>query len=169
IDPTGEIAWIPIIIGATLYAGSQSTSLQNAAASSAQYWANQQNQTGNSFYTIPGSLAALADSCNIQTTTAVLGVGALAGAYLGRPFWQYYPASNPAYSSSWFTRGWGWKPPYSTGQQAIEKLALPAYNPATAVRSVNPPWWKPVRGPRPVETANNQPGGGIEYIQNIRW
>jgi RHS repeat-associated protein len=80
-DPTGEI--IPaLVIVAALIAAQQSTSFQSAAASSAQSWANLQVQTGNPVYGVLGALAALADPCNINTTTAVLGAGAGAGGYL---------------------------------------------------------------------------------------
>ena len=30
------------------------------------------------------------------------------------------------YSSTWLTRGWGWKPPYATGQQAVSKVGFTA-------------------------------------------
>lgn len=165
IDPTGEAPIIPIAIGLALFAGSQSSSFQNAAASAAQYWANLQAQTGNALYGLPGAAATLADPCNANTTASVLGVGAMAGAYLGRPFWQYYPAGNPGYSSPWMTRGWGWKPPYQPGQQAAQQLALPPYNPATAVRPVSPSPFQYVGGPRTVQPQPQwgQPGGGIEY------
>lgn len=164
VDPTGEVPIVPIAIGAALLAGSQSASFQEEAANAAQYWANRQIQTGNDFYAVPGAFATLGDSCNAKSTAAVLGIGSMAGAYLGRPFWQYYPAGNPSYSSSWITRGWGWKPPYQTGAQAAEKLALPPYNPATAVRPVYPSPFQYVGGPGPVGPAFGQPGGGIQYF-----
>lgn len=165
VDPTGEVPIVPIAIGAALLAGSQSASFQEEAANAAQYWANRQIQTGNDFYAVPGALSTLADSCNAKSTAAVLGIGSMAGAYLGRPFWQYYPAGNANYSSPWMTRGWGWRPPYQTGAQAAEKLALPPYNPATAVRPVSPSPFDYVGGPRIVQPQPQwgQPGGGIEY------
>ena len=165
VDPTGEIPWLPIIIGIALYSGSQSTTFQNAAADAAQYWANQQVQTGNPLYAVPGALATLADPCNASTTATVLGVGSMAGGYFGRPFWQYYPAGNPGYSSPWMTRGWGWKPPYLPGKQAAQQLALPPYNPATAVRPVSPSPFRYIGGPRTVQPRPQwgQPGGGVEY------
>ena len=89
-DPTGEIPVLPIIIGLALFGGSQSTTFQNSAANAAQYWANQQVQTGNPLYAVPGALATLADPCSANTTASVLGAGTMAGAYLGRPFWQYW-------------------------------------------------------------------------------
>jgi hypothetical protein len=86
VDPDGQVSIIPIIIGIALYVGSQSTDFQNAAADAAQYWADKQVQTGNWLYGIHGALATLADPCNARTTATVLGVGSVAGAYLGRPF-----------------------------------------------------------------------------------
>jgi|GEM_PF-2544993 len=160
-DPTGEVPIIPIAIGLALMAGSQSSSIQNAAATAAQYWANLQVQTGNGAYGLPGSLATLADPCNAGTTATVLGVGSGLGAWAGRPYWQYYPAGNPAYNSRYLTRGLGWKPPYQPGPQAAQNLALPPYNPGTAVRPVNPSGF--VGGPGPVGPAFGQPGGGIQY------
>lgn len=85
------------------------------------------------------------------------------GRYLGRAFWQYYPADNPAYDSSWITRGWGWQPPYEAGPEAVSKLALPPWNPGDAVRPVNPPWWKFVGGPTEVPPDYGQSGGGTQY------
>lgn len=164
IDPTGEIAWVPIMIAVALIYGSQSNNFQNQAASSAQYWANKQQASGNPLFAIPGALASLADPCNINTTVSVLGVGAGLGAWGGRPFWQYYPANNPAYNSAWLTRGWGWKPPYSVGKQAQQKLALPPYNTATAVKPVNPTGF--VGGPGKAGAYYGQPGGGVEYLKN---
>jgi hypothetical protein len=93
------LVWLPFVIGGALLAGSQSSTFQNAAANAAQYWANLQVQTGSWLYGIPSVLATLVDPCNAGTTGAVLGVGAGAGAYLGRPFWQYYPAGTSAYNS----------------------------------------------------------------------
>jgi RHS repeat-associated protein len=92
-------------------------------------------------------------------------VSAGLGAYFGRPFWQYYPKDNPAYASRFLTRGFGFSPPYATGKQAMEKLSLPAYNPATAVRPVIEPFWRPIGGAGEVVRAYNQPGGGIEFIR----
>lgn len=68
-------------------------------ADAAQYWANLQVQTGNPLYAIPGALASLVDPCSAGKTSTVLGIGGALGGYLGRPFWQYYPAGNPSYIS----------------------------------------------------------------------
>lgn len=163
-DPTGEIPIIPIVIGLALLGGSQSTSFQNSAANAAQYWANLQVQTGNPLYGLPGALATLADPCNAGTTATVLGAGSGFGAWAGRPYWQYYPAGNPGYSSRWLARGWGWKPPYQPGPQAAQNLSLPPWNPGTAVRPVNPSGF--VGGPGPVGPAYGQSGGGTQYFMN---
>ena len=87
-----------------------------------------------------------------------------AGTYLGRPYWQYYPAENPAYASRYVTRGWGWKRPWNLGTQAAEKLSLPPYNPASAARQVSLPWRRYLPLPRRVAPANGLPGGGWEYV-----
>jgi RHS repeat-associated protein len=174
IDPTGEFVWVPIAIGVALYVATQSSSFQNTAASSAQYWANQAAQSSNPVtafgFSALGGAAALADPCTINTTATVLGVGAGAGAYLGRPFWQYYPAGSPAYSSPFLTRGWGWTPPYSPGPQAAAQLGLPPWNPGTAVRAVIPRMQTFVRGPTVVPRYTNpsypgyvQSGGGVQF------
>ncbi len=165
VDPDGLLPIIPIFIGVALFVGSQSSSFQHAAGDAAQYWADRQVESGNWLYGIPGAFATLADPCNAQTTATVLGVGSAAGAYLSRPFWQYYPAGTPGYSSPWMTRGWGWRPPYQTGPEAIQKLALPRWNPATAVRPISPSPFKYIGGPRTVapQPQWGQPGGGFEY------
>jgi hypothetical protein len=165
VDPTGEAIVLPIVIIVALIAATQSTTFQNAAGNAAQYWANQQNQTGNILFGIPGALASLADSCTVNTTATVLGVGAGAATYLGRSYWLYYPARNPGYSSPWLTRGWGWGAPYQPGLQAAQRLALPPWNPATAVRPVSPSPFTYVGGPRVVQPQPRwgQPGGGVEY------
>ena len=58
------------------------------------------------------------------------------------------PKAMPVTGSTWLTRGPGWEPPYETGLDAASNLALPSYNPGSAVRAVRPPWHKYVRGPR---------------------
>lgn len=92
------------------------------------------------------------------------------GRYLGRPFWQYYPASNPGYNSPWLTRGWGFNPPFAPGAAAQSPLQLPPWNPGTATRPVVPRWYEPVRGPRPaVDNPQWGAGGGPEYIRGWTW
>jgi RHS repeat-associated protein len=97
----------------------------------------------------------------VQFVTTIGGFAAQQWAT--RPYWQYYPASNPAYGTPWLTRGAGSTPPYPLGSTAAQKLALPSYNPATAVRPVSPSWWRYIAGPRNVAPKYGQPGGGIEF------
>ncbi len=82
-DPTGEFVWVPFVIGGAFLAASNSSTFQNAAANAAQYWANAQSQTNNSWlyglYGFLGGTASLADSCTIGKTTLVLGVGSTGG------------------------------------------------------------------------------------------
>ncbi|MDX2250921.1 MAG: RHS repeat-associated core domain-containing protein [Nitrospira sp.] len=134
----------------------------------AQYWAAQSVDPSSStaqrgIAAGMGGLAALWTPCTSGKTSVVLASGLGAGAYLGRPYWNYYPIGNPGYPSNWLTRGWGWSPPHMPGTQAAQRLALPPTNPGTAVRPVSPPWWQPVAGPRHIKPDNNQPGGGWEY------
>jgi len=165
-DPTGQCPWcIPAAVGAAVSYLGYSESLHEAAAEAAQYWADRAAQTGNWLYNIPGALATLADPCHAGATATVLGVGQGLGSYFGRPFWQYFPAGNPAYNSSWMTRGWGWSAPYSTGSEAVENLALPPWNDASAVRPVTPSPFEYVAGPRPSAPDYGQPGGGSEYYR----
>jgi len=111
----------------------------------AQDWADLYVENGNPWYAnpyfIPGILASLWTRKTSDLTLTTLTIAYSAGAYVGRSFWQYYPAGNPSYTSPWLTRGWGWRPPYTPGQQAVQKLALPHYNPGTAIRAVKPPPW----------------------------
>ncbi len=157
IDPQG------LLFGGRIDAG------ESYGESAAQYWADRAVQTGNPLYHVAGALAALWTPDTSDATTATLVCGAGAGRYFARPFWQYYPAENAAYTSGWLTRGWGWKPRYTSGPDAARNLSLPPWNPGTGVRPVNPPWWQPVRGSRPVEPAFGQPGGGAEYYRGWRW
>ncbi|NJD33106.1 MAG: hypothetical protein FIB04_14605 [Gammaproteobacteria bacterium] len=138
-----------------------------AGADAAQYYADRETESGNPLYAVPGSLAALWTPDTAMETVVVLGAASGIGQWSSRPFWQYYPAENPAYRSTWLTRGAGWEPPYATGSEAAANLSLPPYNPGTAVRSVRPPWYQYVRGPR---ISDPQPamgpwatGGGTEY------
>jgi RHS repeat-associated protein len=157
IDPQG------LLFGGLIDAG------ESYGDSATQYWADTATQSGNPLYHIPGALAALWTPDTSDATAATLVCGAGIGRYLARPFWQYYPLKNPGYSSPWFTRGWGWKPPQTPGPRAAERLSLPPHNPGTAARPATPPSWQPVRGPRPVEPQFGQPGGGWEYKQGWRW
>lgn len=110
------------------------------------------------------SAASLNDA--LRTAGKIAAVATVAGAYVAwarRPFWQYYPAGNPSYSSPWLTRGRGWWPPYKPGLDAQQNLSLPPWNPGTAVRKVPASSVKNVEGPRTVKPEYGQPGGGQEY------
>jgi len=186
-DPTGLSSWEAGMLAGGLdpFAGSSFTGERiNVAAgpslgsylpgtqageNAAQYWADRHVQTGNPLYAVPGVLAALWTPDTAVSTAVTLGTAGLASIHATRPYWQYFPAGNAGYSSSWITRGLGWKPPYAPGTQAAEKLSLPPYNPGTAVRPVEVPWWQPVRGPRPVEPQFGKPGGGVEYKKGWSW
>jgi RHS repeat-associated protein len=151
IDPTGLLFWGLVDAG------------EAYGESAAQFWADMYVQSGNPIYWVPGALASLWTRKSSDSTFSTIAGGAVLGRFLGRPFWQYYPANNSGYTTPWFTRGWGWRPPYPTGQEAVRKLALPPYNPGTAIRPINPPWWRYVGGPQRVPSANGQPGGGWQY------
>jgi len=109
--------------------------------------------------------AAMWTPCTSDRTFLTLSTALGVGRWAARPFWQYYPRSSLGYKSQWLTRGAGWKAPYRVGSQAAEQLALPPWNPGTAVRAVRPPAWRYVRGPRPVSPVSDwgRVGGGIEY------
>jgi RHS repeat-associated protein len=136
-------------------------------ADAAQHYAELEASSGNSLYSVPGALASLWTPETAPETILVLGAASGLGHWSGRPFWQYFPEGSGGYRSTWLTRGPGWEPPYETGIDAASNLALPSYNPGTAVRAVQPSWHKYVRGPRVVAP---QPsfgpgavGGGREY------
>jgi len=113
---------------------------------------------------IGGFFAALWTPCTSDKTFTTLAAAYGANAYVGRPFYQYYPANNAAYNSRYLTRGGGWKPPYSTGPQAAERLSLPPWNQGTAVRQVPNRWDQFIGGPRVVVPKFGQSGGGTEYL-----
>jgi len=136
-------------------------------AEAAQHYADLETASGNTLYGVPGALASLWTPETAPETILVLGAASGLGQWSGRPFWQYFPDGSAGYRSTWLTRGAGWEPPYETGLEAASNLALPSYNPGSAVRAVRPPWNKYVRGPRVVAP---QPGfgpgavgGGREY------
>ena len=141
-----------------------STRLGEAAV---EHYATQENATGNPLYRIPGAAAALWTPSTAPFTSMLLGVGSGLGRWSARPFWQYYPAGARGYRSTWLTRGIGWSPPYQTGSEAASMLSLPAYNPGTAVRAVQPNWYEFIRGPRVSEPqptfGPHAVGGGTEY------
>jgi RHS repeat-associated protein len=135
--------------------------------SAAETYADLQAETGNPLLAVPGALASLWTPKTAPETLLVLGSAAGLGKWSGRPFWQYFPAGDQGYRSTWLTRGAGWRPPYEAGAEAASNLALPSYNPGTAVRAVQPKWNQYVRGPRIVqpqpEFGPGAVGGGREY------
>jgi hypothetical protein len=135
--------------------------------SAVEHYVSMENATGNPLYHIPGAAAALWTPSTAPLTSMLLGIGSGLGRWSARPFWQYYPAGTRGYRSTWLTRGSGWSPPYETGSEAASMLSLPAYNPGTAVRAVQPNWYDFVRGPRvsaPQPTFGpHAVGGGTEY------
>jgi hypothetical protein len=162
---------VGITVAANLMVSAAASAVYEAStemgADAAQHYADLQVQTENPLYGVPGSLAALWTPDTAQETILVLGAASGLGRWSDRPFWQYFPSENPAYRSTWLTRGPGWEPPYATGPDAAANLSLPAYNPGTAVRAVQPPWYQFVRGPRVVEPqpsfGRGAVGGGREY------
>jgi RHS repeat-associated protein len=132
------------------------------------YWASLAIKPTNAwyqtaFYTTAGLFASLWTPSTSEATFAVLSAGLGVSHHLGRPYYQYYPEGNPGYSSKYITRGWGWGPPCSVGKDAVAKLALPPWNPGTAVRQVKPCPWRYIKGPGPVKPNYGQRGGGWEY------
>jgi RHS repeat-associated protein len=118
---------------------------------------------------VGGFFSALWLPCTSDSTFNTLSIAYSLNAYVGRSFWQYYPANNPAYRSRWMTRGSGWDSPFTLGDEAAGNLALPSRNPATAVREVPNSWNRYVAGPRPVSPANGRAGGATEYYQGWRF
>lgn len=113
---------------------------------------------------IGGALAALWTPCTSTKTFTTLSLAYGANAYVGRPFYQYYPANNAAYSSRYLTRGRGWQPPHTPGAEAAEKLSLPPWNSGTAVQKVPSRWDEFVGGPHGVTRNFGHEGGGVEYL-----
>jgi RHS repeat-associated protein len=160
VDPAGELS-IPILGW---------TDFGEAAGQRALLWyADVIVSPDTAWYARPGAwvgatFSALWTPCTSNQTSLTLLVAAGLGRWSARPFWQYYPAEDVAYGTPWLARGWGWKPPYSTGSEAAEALSLPFRNPGTAVRLVQPSMLQPVAGPRLVAPENGMPGGGFEYF-----
>jgi RHS repeat-associated protein len=156
-DPTGTCPWC-----AAYVAGVAGRALAGAALGAAFNLAEQ-------LYSSTGRWDCVAWAEVGRSAAAGALVAGGIGAYAGRPFWQYFPAGNPAYASRWMTRGAGFKPPYAPGADARGPLSLPPWNPGTAVRGVVPSWWQAVRGPRAVRPGFGQPGGGAEYYRGLGW
>jgi len=131
------------------------------------HYIDKEVQSGNAWYRVPGTVAALWTPNTAQYTSLLLGISSGLGRWSARPFWQYFPADSRSYRSTWLTRGSGWSPPYQTGAEAASRLSLPAYNPGSAVRAVQPRWYEFIRGPRAVEPqptfGPHATGGGLEY------
>jgi hypothetical protein len=127
-------------------------------------YAQQYVKTGNRLWIVPGTISALWMPETWMTTAQVLIYGYQIGAYLGRPYYQYYPAGNERYTSPYLTRGRGFSQPFKTGTEAAEKLSLPPYNPGTAVRTIRPNPFRYIKGPQRIRPKFGQPGGGTQYI-----
>jgi len=130
----------------------------------AEWYAQQQIATGNPLWAIPGSIASLWTPETYQNTGWTLITAYQIGTYLGRPYYQYYPAGNEGYASPYLTRGRGFSQPFKTGAEAAEKLSLPPYNPGTAVRTVRPNPFRYIKGPERVIEEFGRSGGGTQYI-----
>lgn len=130
----------------------------------AEWYAQQQIKTGNPWWGVPGAISSLWTPETYQDTAWTLITGRGVGGYLGRPYYQYYPAGNERYVSRYLTRGRGWKPPFNVGSEAAEKLSLPPHNPGTAVRRVIPNPFRYTKGPSRIDPKFGHPGGGTEYI-----
>lgn len=159
IDPSG------LLFGGTVNAGEA-----YGQAALTQY-ADILTDPNAAWYEIAGAAAggffsSLWTPCTSDATFTTLTVAYSANAYVGRSFWQYYPSGNAAYNSRYLTRGPGWWPPYSFGDDAVKKLSLPPWNPGTAARPVPSRWNQWVGGPRPGGAAPNygHSGGGTEYL-----
>lgn len=148
--PTGMTVADPKSVG-------QMMPFTSAADSAVDYWIARDNP-------VMGTLAMLWTPDYAPSTALLLG-GGVAGMF--RAYWQYYPAGVESYASNWLVRGWN--PPYALGAEASSKLALPPYNPATAVRQVDVPFWQFVRGPGGVTPKYGQLGGGLEWWRGWRF
>lgn len=112
---------------------------------------------------VGGFFSALWTPCTSDKTFATLASAYAADQYVGRSFWQY-TSGDPAYSSRYLTRGWGWEPPYSPGVEAAERLSLPPYNPGITVQEVPNSWRFFAGGPGEVAPNFGHMGGGTEYL-----
>lgn len=139
------------------------------------YFANQYGNNGNPLYFVGGTFAALWTPETWFGTATTLAAARPIGRFCEVPryYWQYYPAGNSSYASSWLAGSNSLKAPYALGQPARQAFNLPPWNPGTAVRRVNIKWWEPVRGPR---TPKPRPdlgwqtyGTGKEYIRGLKW
>jgi len=160
IDPDGQVT-IPLF--GWVDAG------ENAGSRALTHWADRITDPNTHGLDLLGSIiggvfAALWTPCTSDGTVATLSTALGVNGYVGRSFYQYYPANNAAYQSRFLTRGPGWRPPYNPGPEAAEKLALPPWNSGTALRSIPSRWDQFVGGPGRVTPKYGHGGGGVEYM-----
>jgi RHS repeat-associated protein len=142
---------------------------ENAGSTALEHWADKITSPSTTGIDLLGSyvgglFAALWTPCTSDATFTTLSAAYGANAYVGRPFYQYYPANNAAYQSRYLTRGPGWRPPHSLGPEAAERLSLPPWNAGTAVQRVPSRWDQFIGGPHRVDPRYGHGGGGIEYL-----
>ena len=139
------------------------------------FWSKKFMETNNWLYTVPGGFAALWTPETWIGTATTLASARPVGAACGVPqsYWQYYPAGNTTYPSTWYAPSLTTRPPYPLGTAAREALNLPLQNPATAVRQANIPFWQPMRSPQvPIPQPNwGWPGvgKGLETQKGWLW
>ena len=132
IDPSGEIAWLPIV-GLALWFVLMNPDTANAP------------DLCQETYESTGMRDMAIDAGTMLATGA-----AFAGAkYLWgmRPYWTYYTRGTQT-TSKWMTRSWGWWKPYKFGHPARKALNLPRWNEATAVKRISAKSLRHVMGPR---------------------
>jgi hypothetical protein len=129
------------------------------------YYTMMWSQTGDWWWVVGGGFAALWTPSTYQQTGWTLVSGVQYATQLAKTsFWQYYPKGVNNYPSKYFTSSKTGKPPFSLGTQAQQKLSLPEYNPATAVKEIKVNPFQYIKGPGKVPPANGQPGGGTQYL-----
>ncbi|MCA9407945.1 MAG: hypothetical protein H6755_06375 [Candidatus Omnitrophica bacterium] len=129
------------------------------------YYAMKWAETGNPLWAIPGGFAALWTPQTYQSTGWTLVSGGQYASQLSKTtYWQYYPKGVKNYPSKYFTSSKTGKPPYSLGTKAQQKLSLPGYNRATAVKEVKVNPFQYIKGPSKVAPEFGQPGGGTQYL-----
>jgi len=137
---------------------------ENAGAAALAQWADHITDPNTTGLDLIGFFAALWTPCTSDKTFTTLTSAYAVNTYVGRPFYQYYPANNAAYQSRYVTRGSGWGAPHDLGAEAVEKLSLPPWNSGTAVQKIPSRWNQFVGGPTRVEPAFGQGGGGVQYL-----
>jgi RHS repeat-associated protein len=134
----------------------------------AQFYANQESETGNPLYRIPGTLASLWTPSTFQKTAFLLGIGSGLGRWSARPFWKYINEGTRNFTGPWLVRGPAWRPPYgSEFLRAKEALQIPQAPTGFVRVDVRP--FEFVIGPRPVvKHPEWGAGGGYEFYRG-RW